>query len=375
MTYIKSYNKARLEIEAVFNGLPHVHTTLIKSLITRADPETGIVDNLSYREIASFLAIYHSPGRRGAGIPKRDTIRSYFRTIADNHPNDFKLVTQGQQFKCQFPKLPAIYAHYLACKEVDTGSSNEGNRGEGQAGTGGKSDCEGKAAAAQACELPTEDAAEPAVKNININKNNNKKTTTDDHRFQGRLKPISGDFVPSPETIAKALALGFSDAGDLDEIQVFIRYNQQRGSRFADYNPIYLRWLSRRAIRADFKPSAATLESALAQGLSHAADRGEIDAFIAYNQAIGSRHQDYNTLYLSWLAQGQMQKEQQQTREKQSNPQALSQGYSGSRDHHAISKHRTYDQAVAAVAAAYPTPRSPSERLAAEREACFLINY
>lgn len=77
MNYLACYNKARLEIESAFNGLPHVHTTLIKSLITRADPETGIVENLSYREIAEFLAIYHAPGRRGAGIPKKETIRSY----------------------------------------------------------------------------------------------------------------------------------------------------------------------------------------------------------------------------------------------------------------------------------------------------------
>ncbi|STX88316.1 hypothetical protein [Legionella feeleii] len=368
MTNIKAYNKARLEIEGIFNGLPHVHTTLIKSLITRADPETGIVENISYREIAEFLAIYHSPGRRGAGIPKKGTVRSYFRTIAENHPENFKLVSQGQKFKCQFPKLPAIYAHYLARKEVGTGSSNQGNTREGQAETGGKTNCKVAADACKPCEHPAAAKPQPPVKK------NNKITTNNNHnQFQARLKPIAADFVPAPETIAKALALGYSDVGDLEDIQAFIRYNQSIGSRFADYNPVYLRWLSRTAIKADFRPSAEAIACALAQGYSTASDVEEIEAFIVYNQAIGSRYKDYNAVYLSWLAKGQQQTQQKQ--QKQQKQQMISsQGYSGSRAH-AVTKHRTYDQAVAAVAAAYPNPRSPSERLAAEREACFLVNY
>ncbi|WP_019218346.1 hypothetical protein [Legionella tunisiensis] len=92
----------------------------------------------------------------------------------------------------------------------------------------------------------------------------------------------------------------------------------------------------------------------------------EIEAFIAYNQAIGSRYKDYNAVYLSWLAKGQ-----QQTQQKQQ--MISSQGYSGSRAH-AVTKHRSYDEAVAAVAAAFPNPRSPSERLAAERQAFLVVN-
>lgn len=365
MNYLVCYNKARLEIESAFNGLPHVHTTLIKSLITRADPETGIVENLSYREIAEFLAIYHAPGRRGAGIPKKDTIRSYFRTIAENHPEDFKLVSQGQKFKCQFPKMPATYAHFFAPEKVDTGSSNQGDTGQVQKESDTDASCQGASNPFNTSELPTEARPEAPVKNINNNKITNNNNYS---QYRERLKAISVDFVPSPETIAKAIALGYSDAGNLEDIQAFIRYNQDIGSRFADYNPIYLRWLSRTAIKADFRPTTEVIESALAKGYATAADAAEIEAFIAYNQSIGSRHQDYNVVYLSWLAKGQLQKQQQKQQ------LITSQGYSGSRGHHATTKYRSYDEAVAAVAAAFPNPRSPSERLAAERSAWGAVN-
>ena len=54
---IAKYNNARKEIESRFAGLTPNHMNLINIMITRSDPSTGIVEGLSYRELAILLAV------------------------------------------------------------------------------------------------------------------------------------------------------------------------------------------------------------------------------------------------------------------------------------------------------------------------------
>ena len=236
MVIIDQYNNARIEIESRFTGLPHAHTTLIKSLITRADPNTGMVENLSCRDLAMLLTIDHAPGRKGAGIPQIQTIRSYLRTISDSCADEFKLISQGQKLKCVFTNLPKIYAYFLASEKVygdeqevqsthnlveNTEETNEINLFFGMENV---------------IEQPIYLAEKKPVKNINNKTNNNNNT---------KKSPISDDFVPTTETIARANALGYTNATNPTEIQAFIDHNKATGSVWADFNPIYLRWLAR----------------------------------------------------------------------------------------------------------------------------------
>ncbi|STX84892.1 Legionella vir region protein LvrA [Legionella donaldsonii] len=233
-----------MEIEAIFNGLPHVHTTLIKSLITLANPETGVVENLSYRDLAILLSVHHAPGRRGAGIPKKETIRSYFRTIAENHPDDFRLISQGQKLKCHFPKMPAIYAHFITQEKlhtvqhsyIDPSNYKESFDTSGESKRGSSMQL--------LCECPTEEKKSSTAKNININNINN-----NNNKAWLNKQPITRSFTPTRETIETAHALGFHDAHKPEVIADFIAKNKAWGSAFADYQPVYLNFLVRRAER------------------------------------------------------------------------------------------------------------------------------
>jgi hypothetical protein len=236
---IEKYNNARLEIESCFTGLPHAHTTLMKSLITRANPSTGMVENLSYRDLAMLLSIDHVPGRKGAGIPKKETIRSYLRTIAENFPDSFKMITQGQKLKCQFTTLPKIYARFFALDKAYTDKEDGKTTQafiEPIENIEETNETDLFFGIVQTVEPPIASTKKGPVKNINnkTNNNNNKKKS-----------PIADDFVPTTETIARANALGYTNATNLAEIQAFIDHNKATGSLWADFNPIYLRWLAR----------------------------------------------------------------------------------------------------------------------------------
>ncbi|MCL4415407.1 MAG: Vir protein, partial [Actinobacteria bacterium] len=120
MNYFEPYQQARINIENRFKGLLHAHTTLIKSLITLANPLTGIVTGITYRDIADLLTISKAPGRTESGTPQKETIRSYLRSIEKQCPEDFKVISEGQKLQFQFPKLPEIYAVFLDQSEVYT---------------------------------------------------------------------------------------------------------------------------------------------------------------------------------------------------------------------------------------------------------------
>ncbi|WP_428413906.1 hypothetical protein [Legionella sp.] len=77
-----------------------------------------------------------------------------------------------------------------------------------------------------------------SVKNIIFNKINNNNNNNNKHG-------ICSNFTPNAETISRAKILGYSNVEDPTEIQSFIEYNTACGAQWADFNPIYLRWLAK----------------------------------------------------------------------------------------------------------------------------------
>jgi hypothetical protein len=247
---IKKFNKARIEIDSRFTGLLHVHTALIKSLITLANPLTGIVTDITYSDIAELLTVNKAPGRTESGIPQKQTIRSYIRSIEKQCPEDFKVISEGQKLQFQFPKLPAIYAKFLGNTKEYTVHNNEAYTSNPLENTEENDDLETHKNTEEYTERYTDVyTPESAVKNINIfNKTNpNKQTQTAASDFSCNKKPISEHFHPDVKTIELALSKGLSKVTDSSEIQAFIKHNKKLNTQWADFNPVFIHWLERDA--------------------------------------------------------------------------------------------------------------------------------
>ena len=254
---IEQINEARIEVESFFNGLPHVHTTLIKSLINSANPVDGCVESRSYNNLTDLLKVTKAPGRKNANIQKQ-TIRSYLKTIENLCPEHFQVTSEGQKLIIKFPTLPSIYAKCFKNTDLYTGentvlctlktldSADQNDILESQLNTD------------EYTEVYTEPyiGTESAKNNniFNINKKQQQHTTHTGFS-------IADDFFPSEKTIASALAKGFSSATCPTQIKNFIDYNKARGSVWADYNPIFLKWLEQ-----DLKRNTHAYSS---QGESH----------------------------------------------------------------------------------------------------------
>lgn len=242
--FITIYNRVALEIHSRFERLPHVHTTLIKSLIPRADPNTGLVENISYRDLALLLSVDPAPGRRGAGIPQKETIRSYLRTIAENCSEDFRLISHGQKLKCQFVNLPIIYAEFFAQEKEYIDHATDSFEMTTLVNIEEDTSYTKESATDSSNECPIVQKAKEAVKNINNITNNTNKLTHESENFKKRISP---EFYPSQETIDFALSKGLTNVLNPKELQKFIRYNQERNCQWADFNPLFVQWLERGA--------------------------------------------------------------------------------------------------------------------------------
>jgi hypothetical protein len=236
MEFIKILNNVRKEIEIKFQGLPHAHASLIKSLLNYADPQTGMIEGLSCRDLCLLLVVDPACGRKGAGIPKIETIRSYLRTIASNFPEDFKVVSVGQKLKLQFISLPALYQNYL-------GSNNlYGDQRQHQLSTNNQS----------MTDLnhdfsidDTIDFHEECESNSYITITNKQTNNSNNQKSKNNKQPISLDFFPSEETILIAKQKCLLKVTDTQEIQNFIQHNLKNETKWSDYNPIFLKWLER----------------------------------------------------------------------------------------------------------------------------------
>ncbi|HGT2644360.1 hypothetical protein FOLKNPGA_03701 (plasmid) [Legionella sp. PC1000] len=240
------FNAARKEIDAKFSGLLHVHTTLIKSLITLANPLTGIVTDITYRDISELLTINKAPGRTESGTPQKETIRSYLRSIEKQCPEDFKVISEGQKLQFQFPKLPEIYAGFLEKSEVYTERRDEQSISKPIENPKKNDELKSLENTQEYTELYTDDSA---VKNNNIFNitNSNKQTQTAGNDFSCSKKQISDDFYPNTKTIELALSMGLTKVTDFTEIQAFIKHNKKLNTQWADFNPVFITWLERDA--------------------------------------------------------------------------------------------------------------------------------
>jgi hypothetical protein len=226
----------RKNIEIRFQGLPHAHSSLIKSLLNYADPQTGMIEGLSCRDLCLLLTVDPACGRKGSGIPKIETIRSYLRTIASNFPHDFKVVSAGQKLKLQFPTLPALFENYFGLNNLYGDESSYQSLEESQSVTGINQDfCLDEIAHFhEECESK----AHITITNKQTNNYNNQQS-------ENKKQPISLDFFPNEKTILIAKQKGLLKVTDPQEIQAFIDHNLEKQTRWADYNPIFIKWLER----------------------------------------------------------------------------------------------------------------------------------
>ena len=245
---VEQYNNARTEIESLFNGLPHAPVRLVNVLLTKASAETGIVENTTYFDLASLLTVDAAPGRKDSGTPQKQTIRSYLRTIENQCGDHFQVISDGQKLKIKFPTLPGIYAAHLKSTEEYTDSTTTSYTSKVLINTDENDVIDEPENIDQYTQPYTEEytpainACEHTRLNIKtLTNKTNKQTST--VIFSETRQPINPNFYPSAETIATALSRGHSTVTDEDQIKNFILFNQSISSRWASFEPLYLRWL------------------------------------------------------------------------------------------------------------------------------------
>ena len=240
MQGIDRYNKYICEIERVFIGQPYASILIIKSLIILADSSTGIVNNISYNELASLLTINPAPVRKNSGTPTKQTIRNYIKSIERECGEYFKVISEGQKLQFYFPELPKIFNKIFENQEVNT----DFNISTTHKNIDGNVVFDDEAN----IELNTEvNTPTPNVEKlfININNKTNNNNLGEAVESKNLKQPISPTFYPSEKTIARAIASGYSFATDAHVIQEFIDKNIAWGSEFADFNPVYLSFLAK----------------------------------------------------------------------------------------------------------------------------------
>lgn len=242
MDVIIRYNKAIIEIESPFTSIPYAQALLVKLLITRADPATGIVNCISYNELAKLLTINPAPGRKESGTPTKQTIRNYIKSIERECGDYFKVISEGQSLKFLFSEMPKIFSQLFDNRKVNT-VVNSRNALEK---TGGNDFLKGEANT----ELNTEaNTPNDAVKKfIYINKTKQtKQNNSNTAVIFSTKKSIADDFYPDAETIEIALSKGYSNVIEPEEIKAFIKHNTTHQTQWADFNPVFLCWLERNA--------------------------------------------------------------------------------------------------------------------------------
>jgi hypothetical protein len=239
MMIFEQYNIFRSKIDAIFIGLGHTHRLIASLLITKASTSNGIVKNTSYQEIEKQLKVVSVSGRKKSSAISKQTIRSYLRTIEKFCPEHFQVASEGQQLIIKFPTLPSIYAECFENTEAYTDEGTDLYTSKTLDSIERNRVLENQLNTDEYTEVYTEPyMGTESAKNNNIFNINKKQQHTTHTGFS-----ISDDFYPSDKTIASALAKGFSSVTCLTQIKNFIDYNKARGSAWADYNPIFLKWL------------------------------------------------------------------------------------------------------------------------------------
>ena len=243
---LEKYNDARLKIESYFNGLPHAPASLIKSLINMANPVTGLVVDISWWQLSKLMEVEKRPGRKNAGVPKKERVREYINTIINQCGLYFEIVTVGQKLQFKFTNMPEIYAYYLTNRtEHYTVNSDDIPRPLSHIETDSNDGVTVNSILEHPIEVHTDTPTDcNVVKNINILINKQNKLTGRMDVENGK-KSIAVDFHPSQETVDIALSRGLTNVQNPEEIQKFIQHNQAQNTQWMDFNPVFLRWLLR----------------------------------------------------------------------------------------------------------------------------------
>ncbi len=237
---IERYHQARQEVESLFVGLPYIHNTLISLLLSRANPSTGMVENINYQELCALLTVKPAPGRKESGIPSKSTLRSVLRTIETTFGQYFKIVSEGQQLILQFIALPRIYLKHDLIREENSDQNSALQSSKTQTKSATSYDLKHDQIHDQCTDQFSQDSEDTArVKNNNLNK---QKTNITNTNSWGK-EEISDNFYPSEETIQKALEQGLVKVTDPVEIRKFIAYNQKHQNRWEDFNDVFITWL------------------------------------------------------------------------------------------------------------------------------------
>ncbi|HCC3261893.1 Vir protein [Legionella pneumophila serogroup 1] len=261
---IKKYKRINKTIESKFCGLPHAQSFIVNLLINLADPETGIVSEISYYELSNLLKINPAPGRKNSGTPTKQTIRNWVKSIERDCGDYFKIITEGQNLRFQFTEMPQIFKEVFQNKEVNTVTNTTTPPKKTEQNYDFDEPLN--------IEVNTEDNTHnPAVKNINIFNitNSNKQNRTANNDFSRNKKPIGDDFYPNTKTIEIAFSMGLTKITDKEEIQAFIKHNKKQNTQWADFNPVFINWLERDAQYAQNKQ-----QKAQGQLRSHHNERG-----------------------------------------------------------------------------------------------------
>jgi len=241
LTYRNLINK----IDNPFRGLPYAHSVLINFLISLADPLSGIVNEISYHNLATILSINPAPGRKESGTPSKQTIRNYIKSIERECGEYFKVISEGQTLKFLFPEIPKVFSKLFENREVNTVVNTDSPHESIEV----KTAFEGGLNTELNIEVNTPN---PAVKKLFIlNNKHNKQTQTAKDGFSCSKIQIRDDFYPTLKTIEMALSMGLTKVTDTAEIQAFINHNKKLNTQWADFNPVFITWLER---DAQYKP-------------------------------------------------------------------------------------------------------------------------
>ena len=230
-------------------GLPSFCRLTMLELLSYCDYTTGVISIDSLEELArENFQVAPAPGRKKEEI-NSDTIRNAFRSIKKAKPEQFIFSTVNQRVTIQMPFMRELYEQFYGKnQEVAAVDARDVTRPITLASidesVGFTSELIGKDAGDVAA------ASFGSIRDINNKTNKNKLTNNSDSlvtEFTNTKQPIHSDFYPDEETIAEALSFGFERVTALDEITAFIQHNQARNTQWANFNPVYLQWLSRGA--------------------------------------------------------------------------------------------------------------------------------
>jgi len=226
------------ELKSKLGGLPSFCRLFIYEALEYCDYEKGVAYLPALHEMSvKDFHVERASGRKREEV-NENTLRNTIRTIKKFRGDDFKFRVVNQRIEIDMPWMRELS---LASKKDAGGQSEKATSST----TPDNIESEHLLNASDNRAKNKEDATSDSPNNnifINkyINNNNNLKGGVALEK-----KPIAEDFTPSEALIAKAKAKGYEHADCEKEIQKFILHNQACGSRFADFEPVYLLWLQR----------------------------------------------------------------------------------------------------------------------------------